>query len=159
VSDDCTIKFWDAHTQKVLSELQTETITCVCATGPKRDFLIAGCHSGNILVISATSRVKRETMPNSHYNLIRVVISLEALKNKFFVTGDVCGILKVWGSHARPSEIMTIEQEGALSYNSMVEVQGVLPNRVQYQESTIIACALKSSKVNLILIEPASESY
>jgi len=40
--------------------------------------------------------------------LIRVIVNLEALKNKYFVTADVCGIVKVWTSSFKPTEVMEI---------------------------------------------------
>ena len=39
---------------KVDGSIATETITCIAITGQKnRDILVAGCHSGNIILISA----------------------------------------------------------------------------------------------------------
>lgn len=58
--------------------------------------MIAGCHSGNILLINVLTKNKKDQINIAHYNLIRVIVSLESLKNKYFVTADVCGILKVW---------------------------------------------------------------
>ena len=51
VSDDCTLKFWNATTLKVEDTQTTETITCIDSTGPLKHLLVAGCHSGNFLVI------------------------------------------------------------------------------------------------------------
>jgi len=82
-----------------------------------------------------------------------------SLKNKYFATADVCGIVKIWTSTFKPVEVLSIEQEGAISYNSMIEVTDMLPKGQRYsdfEDSSIIACALKSSKVNLILVSPAS---
>lgn len=77
----------------------TETITCIALTGSnKKDIIVAGCHSGNLIFISSSSKQKREQISMAHYNLIRVIVSLEALKHKYFVTADVCGIVKVWTS-------------------------------------------------------------
>ena len=88
----------------------TETITCIAATGysgtgsnsNKRDILVAGCHSGNLIVVNANSKTKKECINNAHYNLIRVIVSLEALYHKYFVSADVCGIVKVWTSTLKP---------------------------------------------------------
>lgn len=91
--------------------------------------MVAGCHSGNLLMISVSSRTKKEQINNAHYNLIRVIVTLEALKNKYFVTADVCGIVKIWSSQFKATQIMEIEQEGAISYNSMIEVTDFLPRR------------------------------
>lgn len=74
----------------------TETITCIALTAPKSDLIVAGCHSGNLLLISTTTKAKREQISMAHYNLIRVIVTLEALKDKYFVSADVCGIVKVW---------------------------------------------------------------
>ena len=69
-------------------------------------YLIAGCHTGNILIINnnsvkagvAQTGVKKELVNNAHQNLIRVIVSLETLRHRFFVSADVCGIIKVWTS-------------------------------------------------------------
>jgi hypothetical protein len=42
--------------------------------------------------------VKKEQINSAHYNLIRVIVTLETLKNRYFATADVCGIVKVWSS-------------------------------------------------------------
>ena len=102
VSDDCYLKFWSSLTMKPESSLTTETITCIAVTGNKKDILIAGCHSGNIITISVSSKTKKEVINNAHYNLIRVIVSLENLKNKYFVTADVCGIIKLWSASFKP---------------------------------------------------------
>ena len=80
-------------------------------------------------MISVSSRTKKEQINSAHYNLIRVIVTLEALKNKYFVTADVCGIVKVWTSQFKANQIMEIEQEGAISYNSMIEITDLLPKR------------------------------
>ena len=93
VSDDCTLKFWSSNSFTIDNSIVAETITCIASTGPKKNILIAGCHSGNLMIFSASSKSKKEVINNAHYNLIRVVLSLESLKNKYFVTADVCGII------------------------------------------------------------------
>ena len=35
VSDDCSLKFWNAQQTKVEMTVQTETITCLTLTGPR----------------------------------------------------------------------------------------------------------------------------
>jgi hypothetical protein len=48
---------------KVDSNLATETITCIALTGgnaKSKDILVAGCHSGNLLMISVISKTKKE---------------------------------------------------------------------------------------------------
>ena len=94
-------------TLKVEASMATETITCLALTGlsPKgtKDILVAGCHSGNMLVISVSTRTQKEQMASAHYNLIRVIVSLEAMKNRFFITADVCGVVKVWSSSFKPA--------------------------------------------------------
>ena len=71
--------------------------------------MVAGCHSGNLIMVNSLSKTKKETINNAHYNLIRVIVSLESLKNKYFVTADVCGIVKVWISAYKPTQIIQIE--------------------------------------------------
>lgn len=53
-------------------------------------------------MINASTKAKKEQINSAHYNLIRVIVSLEAIKHKFFVTADVCGIIKVWTSNYKP---------------------------------------------------------
>jgi hypothetical protein len=91
--------------------------------------------------------------------LIRVIVSLKTLRDRYFVTADVCGFLKVWPSSFKPVEIMEIKLDGAISYNSMVEVSDFLPRRDNYDETALIAVALKSCKVTLILLLPNSATY
>ena len=78
--------------------MQTETTTCLCVCGPKKNMLVTGCHSGNINIhkshLLLPSDVK--TIYQAHQNLIRVVTSLDSLNNSFFLTADVCGTIKVW---------------------------------------------------------------
>ena len=54
VSDDCSLKFWNIPKLNVEFSLQTETITCILCTGLKEDLIIAGCHSGNFIIIKTT---------------------------------------------------------------------------------------------------------
>lgn len=107
-------------------------------TGPfnqKHEYLVAGCHSGNILVInnntikpgSTLQHIKKELITNGHLNLIRVVISLETLNHRFFASADVCGIIKVWSSLFKPQAMLEFDLEQAMSYNSMIELNDVLP--------------------------------
>ena len=103
--------------------MQTETITCLVATGSRQDILVAGCHSGNFITIKTTQRSKKETLSLAHNNLIRVLTSLSTLKNKFFVSADVCGFIKVWTSSMKPVKVNEFQLEGAISYNSMIEVE------------------------------------
>ena len=109
VSDDCTLKFWSKHKLKAKQEIMTETITCITVTGMKNELIVAGCHSGNFLFISVYSKEKKNQLNMAHYNLIRVITSLERLKHKYFVSADVCGILKVWNSTSKPSEHLSVD--------------------------------------------------
>lgn len=60
VSDDCTVKFWSTQTLKIESQIMTETITCIAATGIQKNILVAGCHSGNLILINASTRSKKD---------------------------------------------------------------------------------------------------
>ena len=124
--------------------VQTETITCLTVSGPRLDILVAGCHSGNLVSINTKQRSKKETYQLAHSNLIRVLASLSTLRNKFFVSADVCGFIKVWAAQMRPTKVNEFQLDGAISYNSMVEVEGFLPKKPEFKESAIIAVALKS---------------
>ena len=102
VSDDCTLKFWNAQLLKVDLSINTETVTCIVATSLRKDVLVAGCHSGNLITIRLIQRTKKEVINLAHNNLIRVLTSLSSLKDKYFVSADVCGFIKVWQSFAKP---------------------------------------------------------
>lgn len=103
VSDDCTLKFWSSNNLSVSHNITTETITCIAATGSnKTEILVAGCHSGNMILVNSLTKQKKDVITMAHYNLIRVIISLQALKHKYFVSADVCGIVKVWTSSYKP---------------------------------------------------------
>lgn len=106
VSDDCTLKFWNAQLLKVELSLNTETITCIVATACRKDILIAGCHSGNLISITSKQRSKREVINLAHNNLIRVLTSLTSLKDRYFVSADVCGFIKVWISGIKPINVL-----------------------------------------------------
>ena len=80
----------------------------------------------------------------AHNNLIRVLTSLGTLKHKFFASADVCGFIKVWTAAMKPVKVSEFQLEGAISYNSMIEVEDFLPKKDAYKDSAIIACALKS---------------
>ena len=100
--------------------------------------------------------ISRRRLQDAKYinNLIRVLASLSTLRHKFFVSADVCGFIKVWAAQMRPTKVNEFQLDGAISYNSMVEIEGFLPKKVEYKESAIIAVALKSQKVHIILITP-----
>jgi len=49
-------------------------------------------------------------------------------------------------------KLLEFQLEGAISYNSMIEVQDWMPKVPEYSESAVIACALKNQKVHLILL-------
>ena len=105
VSDDCSLKFWNAHSLKVELTINTETITCIVATSARKDIIVAGCHSGNFITIRTMQRTKKEVVNLAHNNLIRVLTSLESLKDKYFVSADVCGYVKVWVSSTKPVQL------------------------------------------------------
>ena len=88
----------------------------------------------------------------AHNNLIRVLTSLQTLRDKYFISADVCGYVKVWVSGLKPIKVLEFQLEGAISYNSLIEVEGWMPKVAPYSESAIIACALKNQKVHLIHI-------
>ena len=97
-------------------------------------------------------RTKKEVISLAHNNLIRVLTSLSSLNDRYFVSADVCGFIKVWVSLPKPIQLLEFQLEGAISYNSMVEVDHMLPLTDQLDSSTVIACALKNHKVHLIML-------
>lgn len=152
VSDDCTLKFWNALSLKVDLSISTETITCIVATSARKDILVAGCHSGNLITIRTNQRTKKEVVSLAHNNLIRVLKSFSAMRDKYFLSADVCGIVKVWVATAIPIQLLEFQLEGSISYNSIVEVEDWMPKTYQMEEQAVIACALKNQKIHLILI-------
>ncbi len=63
----------------------------------------------------------------AHNNLIRVLTSLSTLNDRFFISADVCGFVKVWQSALKPINVLEFQLEGAISYNCMIEVEDMLP--------------------------------
>ena len=162
VSDDCTMKFWNSRTLKVEETHQTETITCIDATGPLQHLLVAGCHSGNFLVVKSRilgRNIQKETTENAHHNLIRVITSLRTLNDKYFVSADVCGFVKVWYSDLKPKKMLEFQLDGAISYNSVVEMQDYLPTSSPFLDATLIAVGLKTLKVELVVLFPARGQF
>ena len=92
---------------KVEETHQTETITCMDATGSLRHLIVAGCHSGNFLIVKTKllgKKLEKETVENAHQNLIRVICSLHQLRDKYFLSADVCGFIKVWYAEMKPTK-------------------------------------------------------
>jgi len=154
ISDDCAMKLWNAERLIVEEELQTETITCFAISGQRKDILFACCHSGNLLVVSLAIFQKKDTVDLAHTNLIRAITTLEGLNNEYFVTADVCGTIKVWASILKPKELLSFDLNGALAYNSIVEIKDRLPKKSDFKHQTLLACALKSEKINIYVIDP-----
>lgn len=161
VSDDCTIKFWNATGMKVEEKINTETITCVAVSGQNKEMLIAGCHSGNLMIVNCSKTEKRETIENAHENLLRVVCSLSELKNRYFLSADVCGYVRAWSTvvnNLRPEFVCEIELSDAISYNSMIEVASFLPDDSVYTDAaTVVAVALKNCEIKLIIFVPGQQ--
>ena len=161
VSDDCTMKFWNIQTMKVEDTHQTETITCIDVTGPKQNLLVAGCHSGNFLLVRSRilgKQLDKETIENAHHSLIRVIISLRMLKDKYFLSADVCGVIKVWLSDIVPKKVLEFQLNGAISYNSVIEMQEVLPSS-QIEDATLVAVGLKTQKIELVVLVPSRGQF
>jgi len=55
--------------------------------------------------------VKKEQINNAHYNLMRVLVSLESIKHRYFVFTDVCGIIKLWTSSFKPTQLRELDLE------------------------------------------------
>ena len=78
------------------------------------------------------------------------MFSLSKLSHNFFLTVDVCGMIKIWNSAPTPSECMSINLDSGVAYNSTIE----LLNFNTPFDLTAIAVALKSNIVHVILIDP-----
>jgi hypothetical protein len=96
---------------------------------------------------------KKETTDLAHQNLIRSIANLEGVKSEYFMTADVCGGCKVWQASLKPKPIINFELSEALAYNSVVELKDRLPNKSSYKSQTLVACAVKSCKINIICID------
>jgi hypothetical protein len=60
----------------------------------------------------------------------------------------------------KPQQVIDIDLEQAMSYNSMVELQGILPDsQPTFQDTAIIACALKNQKIHIIVLMPQLQTY
>ena len=47
-----------------------------------------------------------------------------------------------------------------MSYNSMIEIENVLPSSTpSFQDTAMIACALKSLKIHFIVLIPMQSTY
>ena len=129
------MKFW--LNNKVEGTLIVETMTCIALVA---DFVVAGCHSGNLKMIHVKS-LQMNTTDQAHQNLIRGICSLQAgFRDAYFVTADVCGFVKVWRTDKQPTCTQTIQMPGAISYNCLAEMSGLIPT----QQSAMLAVALKT---------------
>lgn len=92
----------------------------MCVSGPKKNLLVTGCHTGNINIHKSQSLAAGDTktIQQAHVNLIRVVASLDTLGNNFFVSADVCGTIKVWPADITPKQ-HKINRSGSTSYQSL----------------------------------------
>ena len=71
------------------------------------------------------------------------------MKNKYFVTADVCGYLRMWsGDSKEPKLIDTLYAGGAISYNCVVELKDFLPLKTSF-----IAVAVKSGQLIKIMVK------
>lgn len=75
------------------------------------------------------------------------------------MSADVCGVLKVWNSFITPESVLDIELNGAISYNSLIEIEGLISEtNDDNQNQALIAVALKSCKIAIILITVKNQS-
>lgn len=123
--------------------------------------LVAGCHSGNLMIVNCQKTEKREIIESAHDNLLRVVCSLSELKHRYFLSADVCGYVRAWSTvvnNLKPDYLCEIELDDAISYNSLIEVNGFLPSDSLYTEAaTVVAVALKSCQIKLIMFVPGQQ--
>ena len=80
-------------------------------------------------------------------------MSLEfPVKNKYFLTADVCGFAKIWLSSAKCPCIMEVNMRGGISYNSVLEYGEIIPQSLgkEMVSSNILVCALKTKEVKTI---------
>lgn len=91
ISDDCSMKLWKSiksgsaspsqadNDLKIENQVTIETTSCIGITGPKQEYIISGCHSGNIHISKVKYMNDYKTITNAHKNMIRVMLSLKSL--------------------------------------------------------------------------------
>ena len=135
----------------------------------KRDLLVAGFPNGDISVYHQIFKLpqsakapdykqRMHTVQMAHAHLIRSIISLCRLKHRYFYSLDVCGRLKVWSATPVPKEVLVIELDAGIGYNSTVELPDLIPPSKRssslFSNSTAILCVSKARRVSVILVDP-----
>lgn len=159
-SHDFTIKVWDKK-MTCIQTIQTETCNWFWTTGFRGKYLMTGYPNGDIFVYSSKKKTKIGTIQNAHTHLIRNMFSLTRLMHSYFWSIDVCGLIKVWQSFPQPKECMEINLDSGIAYNSTIELTQLLPptKTGALVETAVIACALKSWVIHIILIDPVMNFY
>lgn len=67
--------------------------------------------------------------------------------------------MKVWQSLLKPKELLNFELNGALAYNSIVEIKDRLPKKSDFKHQTLLATALKTEKINIYVLDPKYQAY
>jgi hypothetical protein len=63
----------------------------------------------------------------------------------------------VWYADLTPKKVFEFQLDGAISYNSVVEMQDVLPS--SFLDATLVAVGLKTQKVELVVLAPARGQF
>jgi hypothetical protein len=88
---------------------------------------MTGYPNGDIFIYNSRKKTKIGTVSNAHTHLIRNMFSLSRLMHAYFCSIDVCGLIKVWQSLPQPKEVMEINLDSGIAYNSTIELTGLLP--------------------------------
>jgi hypothetical protein len=76
------------------------------------------------------------------------------MQNKFFLSADVCGVVRVWSSTSTPKKQIDFTLDGAISYNSVAEIVDALPTSGELASTTMVAIGLKTQIVELVVLAP-----
>ena len=117
---------------------------------------MTGYPNGDIFVYNARKKSKLGAINNAHSHLIRNMFTLSKLMHSYFCSIDVCGLIKIWQSLPQPKEAMEINLDSGIAYNSTIELTSLLPSEKSgaLTDCAAIACALKSRKILIILLDP-----
>lgn len=88
---------------------------------------MTGYPNGDIFIYNSRKKTKIGTVTGAHTHLIRNMFSLSRLMHAYFCSIDVCGLIKVWQSLPQPKEVMEINLDSGIAYNSTIELTGLLP--------------------------------
>jgi len=130
----------------------------MCVTGFRGKYLVTGYPNGDITLFSR-KKTPLGSLVNAHKHLIRTMFSFKRLNDAYFCSVDVCGMIKIWQSAPTPIELMHINLDSGVAYNSSIELQKLPIKGGVLSEMGCVAVALKSNKVYVIFIDPVEKIH